>query len=302
MKKALLTLSVALAIGISTNAQSLIHYWHFNNITAASHNPGIPALKANVSLLDTNKATIVYKLSTTNTAYAGYIDNVTGTDSNARMSTAAGNGLRVRNPSDSMELRFYIPTTGYKNISLKYAAQCSSLGSGMLAQLFDYSTDSGATWVTTGLNTLVDSVKTAIDPAWKIININFGTTTTVNNTAKLVFRIKFWGNTALTSGNNRFDNVTVEGDALTSVPNCYGLPQQSMIYPNPAKEQVTISMPLAGVKSITFINETGAVVSKMQTAETQLPVNVSGLTAGNYFILVNNNTTNTTEQIRFLKQ
>jgi hypothetical protein len=214
----------------------------------------------------------------------------------------AGNALRLRNPSDSIELRIYVPTTGYKNIVLKYAQQCSSLASGQLAHLYDYSTDSGSTWVTTGLNMMVDSVKNTVDPNWSVVSINFGANTAVNNNAKLIFRIKFGGNTSLTSGNSRFDNLSVDGDALTSVNNSISRLQQSTIYPNPGKEQVMINMPLAGVKTVTILNEAGAILSKTQTAETQLPVNISGFAAGNYFILINNKATNTTEQIRLLKQ
>ena len=101
---------------------TLVHYWNFNNLATAYHNPSIPPLAADYSILDTNKAKMVYVLTAKNSAYAGYIDNVAGDTMNARRGAPAGQGLRVRNPSDSMELRFYIPTKNYSNIALKYEA------------------------------------------------------------------------------------------------------------------------------------------------------------------------------------
>jgi hypothetical protein len=193
--------------------RSLVHYWSFNSFASVFHNPGIPALTAEYSAIDTSKAKIVYLLTAKNQSYAGYIDTVAGDTMNSRLGAPAGRSLRVRNPSDSMELRFYIPSTNYSNLVLKYEVESSSVGSGQKAQLFDYSVDSGATWKTTGLNMTVDSITQSQfqGSSWGLISINFGTDTTVNNNPRLVFRVKFGGNTTLTSGNNRIDNVTLEG-------------------------------------------------------------------------------------------
>ncbi len=236
---------------------SLIHFWHFNNLLTAYHNPGIPSIKADFSAIDTNKAAIVYLLEPgTSTAYAGYIDNVAGSHTNARLGVDSGQALRVRNPSDSMELRFYIPTTNYKNITLNYVVESSSTTSGQLAELFDYSIDSGTTWKTTGLNMTIDSITQPQFQGtnWGLISINFGADTNVNNNPRLVFRIKFGGNTSKTSGNNRFDNVTVEGTPTVTLP--------------PPAPAITISSPslhdtlVIGLhKTISFFTQ-GAVSSK----------------------------------------
>ena len=199
-----------------------IHYWSFNSFSGAFHNPSIPLIKADYSQIDTNKATIEYKLvAGASSPYAGYIDHVAGDTTNARLLAIGGQALRVRNPSDSMELRFHIPTTGFQNIKLKFAAQSSSAVSAQLAQLYDYSVDNGATWKTSGLNMTLDSMtQVQFQGAnWGLVSINFGTDLSVNNNDKLIFRIKFAGNTALTTGNNRFDNITVDGDSgIVTVP------------------------------------------------------------------------------------
>ncbi len=223
MRKNLFLLITTLVITTVTinslNAQgTLIHYWHFNNYTlGAMHTypvDTIHSIAADYSIHDTSKARILYsEIPGTSSVYSTYIDTVVGDVSdtvNVRMSTASGYALRARNPSDSMQLLFYIPTVHYNNILLTYGSQSSSTSHGQLHQNFDYSVDSGLTWRTSGLSITSDS-------AWLIFHrtsISFTTDTMVNNNSKLVFRIKFTGNTSGTSGNNRFDNITVDGDSI----------------------------------------------------------------------------------------
>ncbi len=208
----------------SLYSQTLIHYWNFNKLTAAYHNPNIPAIKADFSQIDTNKATVAYTLFPgTSSTYTGYIDNVAGDTMNSRLGATAGQALRFRNPSDSAELRLYIPTNNYSNISVKYELLSSSTTSGQKTQLFSYSTDSGVTWkgranglTVNGANVdTLDVTQSKYQGAsWGLVTIGFGGDTTVNNNPRLLLRIRFAGNTSLTSGNNRFDNLTVEGGAV----------------------------------------------------------------------------------------
>jgi len=207
---------------IASNAQgTLIHYWHFNNFTTTYTYPTFPKpLAADYSRIDTSKAKIVFSLfpgtSSTYHSTATILDAVTTVTSdydtvNLRLSQPAGNGFRPRNPLDSVYLLFYIPTTNYQNILLTYASQSSSTTSGDTYQYYDYSIDSGATWITTGLSKTYDS-------AWLVYHrssISFSNSA-VNNNPKLVFRIHFVGHNTGTSGNNRFDNVSVDGDSIIS--------------------------------------------------------------------------------------
>ncbi len=304
-------MAIVVIMMISTvNGQSkLIHYWNFNNLTVAYHNPNIPALKADYSTIDTNKAQIVYKLATgASSTYAGYIDNVAGDTTNAKLGAVAGNALRVRNPSDSMELRFYIPTTNYKNIALKYAVQSSSVTSGQLAQLFDYSVDSGTTWKTSGLNMTIDSISQSQfqGTSWGLISLNFLNDTLANNNRKLVFRVKFAGNASMTSGNNRFENVTVQGDSVTATTtgptavitiNNNGT---TRLYPNPVTSDLHIEA-AAGTKTIHIFDQLGKNVATISTTEKNTIVPTSNWSNGVYFVhIIDAN--GSVSQAKFIKQ
>ncbi len=174
-------------------------------------------LKADYSLIDTNAATISYVLRGS-PSYAGYIDNVAADTTNAQLGIYTRNALRVRNPSDSMELRINIPSTGYQTPVVRYALESSSTTSGQLTELFDYSVDGGTTWRTSQLtvngfaiDTLDVTQAQYQGTSWGLVQIGFGNDQDVNNNPKLVLRIRFNGNTSKTSGNNRFENITMTG-------------------------------------------------------------------------------------------
>src|SRR5436309_5257768 len=132
MKKFFLSIVVFFLLEIpNLVAQTtLIHYWNFNTLNKAYNNPNIPPLPADFTILDPSKVNAVYWLTANNHNYAGFIDNNAGDTTNARNSSAAGQSLRFRNPGDSAELRLYIPSTRYKNLTLKWAVQTSSAASG----------------------------------------------------------------------------------------------------------------------------------------------------------------------------
>jgi uncharacterized protein YjdB len=218
---------------LNSHAQSrLIHYWNFNSFInndtiAATSGPGtifvlnnrIRPIPVDYTNITSPAASWVYReqpgVSSFYPSIAGttvsftYEDFVAGGTVNARLGAVAGNGTRPRNPSDSMEVRIYAPTTNYQNIVMKWASQSSSTTSGPRYELFDYSVDSGTTWTKQGLSQWKDS-------SWLVFN---QTTVAVEdpaafNNPKFVFRIKDSVNTALGSGNVRYDNVTVEGDTI----------------------------------------------------------------------------------------
>lgn len=215
----MLTLCAVLQLhGNNAVAQSrLIHYWNFNSFTGTFHSSWFPTIGADYSIIDTTRARVAYKwVSGTSATYSGYFDNVatvaTDYDTvNLRLGATGGNGFRFRNPTDSARFYFYIPTTNYQNIVVKYASQTSSTTSGPTYELFDYSTDSGTTWKTTGLSTLQDS-------AWLVYHLTTIKITDplANNNPKLVLRIRDSVHNTGTSGNIRFDNITVEGDTIVS--------------------------------------------------------------------------------------
>lgn len=174
----------------------VIHYWHFNDLPSGT----LTSAVADVSAL--GGAEITYPGTGD-----GYMDRVDpGSDLNAREGALAGFGLRPRNPANTRELIITTPSTGYKDIVVTFAVQRSS--SGAQQEEFYYSANGGATW--TLLGAAYD-----INEDFEVKTMDLSEISAVENDANLRFRILFIGEAATgSSGNNRFDNVAVEGIPL----------------------------------------------------------------------------------------
>jgi hypothetical protein len=221
MKKSffhVLAFSLVLLIGLSrSNAQTkkLIHYWHFNNTSTGIHLGSIPA---DYSAL--GNASIIYKPKSgggSDTAQA-YMDNLTPDLSDtinqkpgfAGCCGSPNYAVRTRNPSDNMQFLWYVPTNKYQNILLTYTTESSSTGSGQHRQVFAYSIDSALTFITAGLPIAYDSAGLSFGK----VRLDLSSIPSVNNNGRFVFKITFTSPNTGTSGNNRFDNITLEGDTM----------------------------------------------------------------------------------------
>jgi len=217
MKAIFTTAIFSIFLSLGTYAQSnLMYYWHFNNFTTVG-TAGDPSLIAPIPA-DTNFVTgttaeIRYRaLPGVSAAYQSFWDFLApGDTTNQRFGAIDGNCLRTRN-WDSMQLQFKIPSTGLKNIVFSYAVERS--GSGPTADTFAYSIDGGVTWKTSGLSLqYFDAVSALVPPFNKVVvSIN---DVTANNNPNLFFRIVFGPITAPLKGNQRFDNVVIEGTPIT---------------------------------------------------------------------------------------
>ncbi|MFI5221442.1 MAG: T9SS type A sorting domain-containing protein, partial [Bacteroidia bacterium] len=283
--------------------KKLIHYWHFNNHSTGLLTPviansfGYYGIPADYSTLDTTKAAIFYRtLTGTSDNYQTYWDTTAGTYNNVRLGNPPGASLRVRNPSDSMQLLFYIPTTHYQNIVIKFACQKSSIQYAQYQQNYDYSINGGNTWRTSGLSMLLDSNFTE-NFSTVTITLMANDTFAYNNPS-FVFRIRFSadpgdsiGLPSSTAGNNRFDNFTVEGDTTTVTP-YIGVNEiektvsSFTLFPNPANNQLTIRTENSTTKNIFIMNITGQVVTQKSSNDTEIKIDLSNLPAGLYFVRV----------------
>lgn len=300
-------------------AQSkLVHYWNFNSFdevdsTTATVNVLHP-IAADYTTITSRTASILYtKIPTASATFFSYMDGypTVAADNdtiNLRMGDTAGIALRPRNPTDSMQLLFYIPTTNYKNIVLTYATYSSSVGSGPLHQVFDYSVDSGATWKTTGLSITTDS---AWASSFNRVSLNFYGDTLVNNNSKLIFRLKFMGNNSGTSGNNRFDNVTIDADTITAttiyiptaVKNVTANNNISYtLYPNPTTDAINLVSTSMENKAVTIYNIAGQSVYVGVQGGKASSISVSNLAAGNYYMVVTGLDSKTTQTLKFVKK
>ena len=182
----------------------LLHYWNFNNLATGT----LTSVNADFSLISASNAIITYPGSG-----AGYMDQYTPASIlNAQNSDAAGLGLRFRNPSDTRSVLITAPTTGYKNVVVKFATARSSTA-GASIQNYSYSIDGGTTFITTGLSTTTFNPN--VDPTYDIVTLDFSSISGANNNPNFVVKINFCGPEATgTSGNNRIDNVTFQANQL----------------------------------------------------------------------------------------
>jgi len=178
--------------GSGYNTKNLLHYWNFNN----SDTSKAVSIVAGASL-GFDFATV--------TGTSGYFDFATSTATqNMQNGDAAGNCLRVRNPVNSFIIK--APTTGYKKITIAYAVDRTSSG----AQNSDvsYSID-GVNFTNAGI--AAPSYSPTIDPTYSLMTYNLSSIAGVNNNPNFQFKITFSNGNLGTSGNNRFDNITVDG-------------------------------------------------------------------------------------------
>jgi len=295
MKKALLSLlttaCLTLILSLQGFAQSnLIYFWNFNTFTATIKLPAVASLAADYAIngLDTAKARVTYApIVPVSASYASYADFVAGDTTNARMGAAAGNGFRARNPSDSMQLLMYMPTTNFKNLQLKYACQTSSFTSGMLQQLYSYSLDSGKTWISSGTGLSKFSDTTTLNFSLYSIHVN---DTNANNNRKFVFKMTFKFNNTGTSGNNRFDNITLEGDSInkqvshTGVSPIDNASELCTLSPNPVQNVLQLATKVEGDKTIVILDVLGQQVYTSKMASATMEINTADLKTGLYYL------------------
>lgn len=212
MKKALLVLGIlsmflssctedrsieAEKVIIIDPSSQLIYYWNFNALsgTVTAVNPDFTSSAA--------QATITY-----DGAGAGFMDGDTGGYTiNARNNDPAENLLKVRNPSNTRNLTLTLPTTGFKKVVLQFALSRSN--NGATTQNYTYTTD-GTNYTTVGLSKI--SHNPSADPTVDLIALDFSSITSINNNPNFKLKIDFVGEAAANpTGNNRFDNITLEG-------------------------------------------------------------------------------------------
>ncbi|MCX6209025.1 MAG: hypothetical protein NTZ59_05850, partial [Bacteroidetes bacterium] len=168
--------------------RQLIHYWNFNN--------------------STDLLTPTYTIGGGTWNYSGVSDAVTDTTTlNARNGDAAGSALRLRNPAGSFVLS--LPTNGYQNIIFSYVVKRTTNGAAM--NVLSYSTD-GTSFITDGLQPNINNV----DTNWSVYSYDFTSIKKANNNASFMIKIDFAIGSSNTSGNDRFDNITVDADVSPS--------------------------------------------------------------------------------------
>ncbi|HTB52208.1 MAG TPA: Ig domain-containing protein [Ferruginibacter sp.] len=196
----ILTLTISAAVPV------LLDYWNFNN-TASLTTLTTPTSTINGGSLSLDFTTV----STT----TGYYDSVANTSTpiiNQQNGDPYGNALRVRNPC--LDMIISVPTTGYKNIVLSYAFEASSATKAALVDSVYYTTD-GTTYTNASLSSIAYSLSGNVDPTgpYGLETLDFSSITAANDNANFKVKIVFSSGNLNTSGNDRFDNMTLVGVA-----------------------------------------------------------------------------------------
>ena len=290
MKKILLTIAVSLLVSSTQlSALSLVHYWNFNGtnvpyLTEASSRDVVltPLTPIQTDLsLTTTPATLIYQVKTgTASPFMSYWDTTTGGTGNARNGDAAGNCLRPRDAWSSMELVLNIPSKGFRNLKIMYDVQRS--GSGPNVNTYSYSVDGGTSWIKTGLNVNgkglgTDTIATIPATGFATESITI-TDPAAENNANLKFRIWF-SDPKNTAGNNRIDNITVEGDIL-AVVNSPVVNEVSM-YPNPCTTGVVNFGSMVNLEVFNLVGKQIKALAKTTT------LNTEDLAKGIYTVRIN---------------
>jgi formylmethanofuran dehydrogenase subunit D len=274
---------------VNTNASKLLYYWHFNNTMPADGSGGINftsnIIKADYSF--SGNGSLLY-LPWPGVKDPGVMDNLVGDTINQRNGfggccSFVNNAVRARNPSDSMDLLLYLPTTKYRNIVIKYETQLSSVKSGQHEQIFSYSIDSASTFITTDLPV----VSNFADTVWSLVTLDLRSITAVNNNSKFVFKMNFSAPNTSNKGNNRFDNITVEGDSILDAVNMIDYQADDYIlFPNPASANLNLTGTFEGEKSISIYNSTGMLVNTITVSGREAVIDVADLNPGFYFLKI----------------
>jgi hypothetical protein len=134
-----------------------------------------------------------------------------GTTTNARLGDIAGTALSLQggtsNANNGRNITLNVSTVGFTNIVISFATQGTSTG--FTSNQLQYSLD-GITFVDFGVPYVPATAFGTIPVVFTLSSI-----VGLNNNPNAAFRIVFNGATSST-GNNRIDNLVVEGTSMTA--------------------------------------------------------------------------------------
>lgn len=147
-----------------------------------------------------------------------------GTTTNARQGDSAGQSLVLQggtsNANNGRNITLNVSTVGFSNIVISFATQATSTG--FNSNQLQYSLD-GVTFQNFGASYAPATAFGATPFTFDLSSI-----AGLNNNPNAAFRIVFNGATSST-GNNRIDNVVVEGQGITPVPDPTAVPEPTSI-------------------------------------------------------------------------
>jgi hypothetical protein len=190
-------ITLTAVFAVDEDAPRVLHAWDFNDLPGDDH---LTSIVADSSQFGT--AAITYPGTGD-----GYLDRVDeGTELGALPDTPAGAALRARNPADTRELRVAAPSVGHENLTLHYAVERTT--NGAQSHAVEVRVSPHGAWQTVAADITVTG-------EYQLFAHELGHIAGTANNPHLALRLVFGGsNAGGSSGNQRFDNLTLVGQRI----------------------------------------------------------------------------------------
>ena len=285
-----------LALLVKTpDTENTLIAWTFDNLAAAPNTPQV--IPANFYTSGTDSAFIylngthgsdIFITSTSSTQLTSFEGTELG---DPRATPYKGRALAIANTTSNdryMVLKF--GTTGYHQLNLHLAVQRTNTG--FNAHEWEWSLDAEEFTQIENSNTCPDE-----SGSFFIQNLDLSEITEIENQPVVFLRFRGSGANGAT-GNNRLDNISVQGHPMLSVPENQA--NAIKIYPNPTDGTLHIIGKEANKIEITDMSGRLVNVSLPQPVSLPITINLSALTSGVYLIHVYSGKDRFTE--KFIKQ
>lgn len=193
----------------STGMPELIHFWHFNDEAMTEEGE----VYTNYTVAGVAEGFITYPGDGGAMDFRSHREGDEVSNYNLRMNQPEDDGsvLRLRNPSVNRQTIIRIPSTGYRDLVLTYATTRTENGN--QSQQLQISSDGGSNWTNVQEPYYVNSLRE--EEGWSEKRVVLSGFEGLNNNAHAMLRILFVGEgNDNPSGNNRLDNVSIEGVAI----------------------------------------------------------------------------------------
>lgn len=209
MKRSL-AFAALFVVGASAQAQTLVAYWNFNDLSTNS--TGLPSNANQTSYAPTSGAGSLLLTGWTfrgGTSSPHGISNFAGSSINAISPDPAGQALALQagtntgTPNNGASLLLKFSTTNLWDVQLSFATQRS--GTGFTNNQLAYSTDGLA----------YTNIGSAYNPStsFALQSFDLSAISDIENKADVWLRITFNGATA-SAGNNRLDNIQINANPV----------------------------------------------------------------------------------------
>ena len=137
------------------------------------------------------------------------LENYTGTIKNAQFGDPGGTSLSlVGEANNGRWIDWYVDTTGYETIIMRYVTRTTSTG-------FH---DNAISWSIDGGTSFIEyQTEDGGDALWPMKSFNLSAYTELNNRPEVIFRFTM-SDASSASGNTRLDNMTFHGSLIPSPP------------------------------------------------------------------------------------